>query len=56
MLILRNPAVINMLDGCSISVPMSRPPQAPSGLMLSLPGNRDNDLFAIAAGVEACLA
>ena len=56
MLILRNPAVINMLDGCAISVPMSRPPQAPTGLMLALPGGRDADLFAIAAGVESCLS
>ena len=55
MLILRNPAVFNMLDGCSISVPMTRPPAAPTGLMLSLPGGRDGDLFAIAAGIESCL-
>lgn len=55
MLILRNPAVINMLDGCSISVAMSRAPDAPTGLMLSAPAGRDRDLLAIAGGVERCL-
>ncbi|MDB5650312.1 MAG: Amidase [Hyphomicrobiales bacterium] len=55
MLILRNPAVINMLDGCSISMPMSRVPDAPTGLMLSAPSGHDRDLLAIAAGVEMCL-
>ncbi len=55
MLILRNPAVINMLDGCAISVPMARPPAAPAGLMLSGIGGSDRALFAIAAGIEALL-
>lgn len=56
MLILRNPAVINMLDGCAISIPMSAPPNPPAGLMLALPGGQDHALFDIAAGMEACLA
>lgn len=56
LLILRNPSVINMLDGCAISVPMTRPPEAPTGLMLAAPGGCDRDLFAAAAGVEALLS
>lgn len=56
LLILRNPAVVNMLDGCSISVPMTRPQEAPAGLMLSAPGGSDRALMAIAAGVEALLS
>jgi len=56
MLILRNPAVINMLDGCSISVPMSKLPDPPIGLMLSAPGGQDRRLLAIAASVESCIA
>ncbi len=56
LLILRNPAVINMLDGCAISVPMTRLPEAPAGLMLSAPGGCDRALFAAAAGVEKLLA
>ena len=56
LLILRNPSVINMLEGCAISVPMARPPEAPAGLMLAAPGGFDRDLLAIAAGVESALA
>jgi aspartyl-tRNA(Asn)/glutamyl-tRNA(Gln) amidotransferase subunit A len=56
LLILRNPSVINMLDGCAISLPVARPPEAPAGLMLAAPGGCDRALFAIAAGVEAALA
>jgi aspartyl-tRNA(Asn)/glutamyl-tRNA(Gln) amidotransferase subunit A len=44
-----------MLDGCAISVPMARPPEAPAGLMLAAPGGCDRALFAAAAGVEAAL-
>ena len=33
MLILRNPAVFNILDCCSISIPMHRPGDAPTGLI-----------------------
>ena len=55
MLALRNPSAINFLDGCAISIPMTRPPQAPTGLMLSCPGGQDRKLFALAAGIEALL-
>ena len=55
LLVLRNPSVINFLDGCAISVPMTRLPQAPTGLMLACPGGQDAKLFALAAGVEAIL-
>jgi len=56
LLVLRNPSVINFLDGCAISVPMTRLPAAPSGLMLACPGGQDAKLFTLAAGVEALLA
>ena len=56
LLMLRNPALINMLDGCSISLPMHRPAEAPTGLMLSAAGGRDASLFAVAAAVETALA
>ena len=55
LLVLRNPSVINFLDGCAVSVPMTRLPQAPTGLMLACPGGQDAKLFALAAGVEALL-
>ena len=56
LLILRNPSVINMLDGCAISVPMSRFPDPPAGLMLSAPGGHDRRLLLLSASVERCLA
>lgn len=56
LLILRNPSVINMLDGCAISVPMSRLPDPPAGLMLAAPGGHDRRLLSLAASVEACIA
>jgi aspartyl-tRNA(Asn)/glutamyl-tRNA(Gln) amidotransferase subunit A len=56
LLVLRNPSVFNFLDGCAISVPMTRLPAAPSGLMLACPGGQDAKLFTLAAGVEALLA
>lgn len=56
MLVLRNPSVINFLDGCAISLPMAKPPAAPTGLMLACPAGADARLFEIAAGVESLLA
>ena len=56
MLVLRNTLTINILDGCSISLPMGPRGGAPCGLMLSAPGGRDRQVFAAAAAVEANLA
>lgn len=56
LLVLRNTLIINLLDGCSISLPMSAAGAAPCGLMLSAPANCDRRLFSIAAAVEAELA
>ena len=53
MLMLRNPAVINFLDGCAISIPMTKLPMAPTGLMLACPGGQDERLFSIALSLEA---
>lgn len=55
MLALRNPSVINMLDGCSISLPMHAAGEAPTGLMLAAMAGSDNALFDAAAAVEALL-
>jgi aspartyl-tRNA(Asn)/glutamyl-tRNA(Gln) amidotransferase subunit A len=56
LLVLRNPSVINFLDGCAISIPMTRLPEAPTGLNLACPGGHDTKLFALAAGIEPILA
>jgi aspartyl-tRNA(Asn)/glutamyl-tRNA(Gln) amidotransferase subunit A len=50
---LRNPTLINMIDGCSISIPMHEEGEAPAGLMLSAAGGQDAALFSGAAAVEA---
>ncbi|WP_458098254.1 amidase [Roseomonas sp. WA12] len=52
---LRNPTLINMMDGCSVSVPATRPPEPPVGLMLSAAAGGDRRLLALAASVEAVL-
>ena len=53
---LRNPSLINVLDGCAISLPMHRKGEAPTGLMLARAGGNDAALFAIAAAAEMALA
>lgn len=55
LLMLRNPTLINMMDGCAISLPMHKQGEAPAGLMLAACVNNDGPLFAIAAAVEAVL-
>jgi aspartyl-tRNA(Asn)/glutamyl-tRNA(Gln) amidotransferase subunit A len=55
MLILRNTAVANFFDRCSISLPCHREGEAPVGLMMMGDTMGDARLFAIAAAVEAAL-
>jgi len=54
--ILRNPAIVNLLDGCAITLPVHRWGDAPVGLMLFGPALHDHALLSIAAAVEAQLA
>jgi aspartyl-tRNA(Asn)/glutamyl-tRNA(Gln) amidotransferase subunit A len=56
LLTLRNPTFANMLDGCSISIPMHEPGEPPAGLMLIARHGGDAELFAIAQWVEQVLA
>ncbi|MBO9536047.1 amidase [Herbaspirillum sp.] len=55
-LILRNPTLINFLDGCAISLPCQQPGDAPVGLSLAAPGGQDRRLLSIARAVEGLLA
>jgi aspartyl-tRNA(Asn)/glutamyl-tRNA(Gln) amidotransferase subunit A len=55
-LLLRNPAVVNLLDGCAISLPCQAPGEAPVGLMLWSRGLGDDALLDTALAVEAALA
>ncbi len=52
ILALRNCTFINMIDGCAISLPISKSGEAPVGLMLAAAGWHDRDVFDIAAGIE----
>lgn len=56
LLMLRNPTLINMMDGCAISLPMHRAGEAPAGLMLASAGDDDEALLSIAAAAEKALA
>ncbi len=56
MLLLRNTAVGNFLDRCSISLPCHAAGTAPVGLMLTGEHGADESLFVNAAAIEAVLA
>lgn len=55
LLVLRNPALVNFLDGCAVSIPIHRRGEAPVGLMLIGAPGQDRRLLAIAELVEAAL-
>lgn len=52
LLALRNCTLINMIDGCAISLPISRKDEAPVGLMLAAASGADRRIFELAAGME----
>jgi aspartyl-tRNA(Asn)/glutamyl-tRNA(Gln) amidotransferase subunit A len=49
---LRNCTLINMIDGCAISLPCHREGEVPVGLMLAAAGGSDRRIFELAAAVE----
>ena len=55
LLLLRNPSVVNLFDGCAISLPVHDPGAAPVGLMLAAPSGRDHHLLRVASAIEACV-
>jgi aspartyl-tRNA(Asn)/glutamyl-tRNA(Gln) amidotransferase subunit A len=55
-LLLRNTSVVNMLDGCAISVPCHAPGELPVGLMLWHGAMQDHAVLQLALWAEACLA
>jgi len=55
-LMLRNPSLINFLDGCALSIPCHRPGEAPVGLMLAAAGGADQRLLALGLALEAALS
>lgn len=55
LLSLRNCTLINLIDGCAISLPCHRDGEAPVGLMLAGVNGADREIFEVAAGVEAVI-
>ncbi|MDP9993507.1 aspartyl-tRNA(Asn)/glutamyl-tRNA(Gln) amidotransferase subunit A [Variovorax boronicumulans] len=54
-LLLRNPSIVNMLDGCALSLPCHAAGQLPVGLMLWHAALHDDAVLAIALQVERAL-
>ena len=54
-LLLRNPAAINYLDGCAISLPCHALGDLPVGLMVSCLGGQDARLAQMALAIEPLL-
>jgi aspartyl-tRNA(Asn)/glutamyl-tRNA(Gln) amidotransferase subunit A len=55
-MILRNPSVINFLDGCALSIPCHFPGEAPVGLMIAGLAMQDENILNIGAAIESLLA
>ncbi|HEY5807237.1 MAG TPA: amidase family protein, partial [Povalibacter sp.] len=52
---LRNPSLVNLFDGCALSIPCHEPGSAPVGLMIAGTHNSDRRLLAIGLAVEEVL-
>ncbi len=55
-LALRNPSIVNFIDGCAITLPCHDPGTAPVGLSLFGLANTDADLLSVARVVEPIVA
>src|SRR6202047_4695197 len=55
LLSLRNCTLINMIDGCAISLPAHREGEVPVGLMVAASGGSDRRIFELAAGIEGAI-
>ena len=52
---LRNASLVNLFDGCALSVPCHEPGSAPVGLMIAGPQNSDHRVLAVGRVVEGVL-
>jgi aspartyl-tRNA(Asn)/glutamyl-tRNA(Gln) amidotransferase subunit A len=52
---LRNSTLINMIDGCAISLPADREGEVPVGLMLASSGGSDRRILELAASIEGAI-
>jgi len=55
-LLLRNPSIVNMLDGCALSLPCQQPGEFPVGLMVWSHALQDDTVLNAALAIERTLA
>jgi aspartyl-tRNA(Asn)/glutamyl-tRNA(Gln) amidotransferase subunit A len=55
-LLLRNPSVVNMLDGCALSLPCQSPDELPVGLMVWHGALHDDAILNLSLQVEKLLS
>jgi amidase/aspartyl-tRNA(Asn)/glutamyl-tRNA(Gln) amidotransferase subunit A len=55
-LLLRNPSLVNLADGCALSLPCHRQGDWPVGLMVWGPALADDHVLAVSLAIEAALA
>jgi aspartyl-tRNA(Asn)/glutamyl-tRNA(Gln) amidotransferase subunit A len=53
---LRNPSLVNLFDGCALSIPCQAPGEAPVGLMISGTREQDTRVLSIGLAVESALS
>ncbi len=54
-LLLRNPSVVNMLDGCALSLPCHQPTEMPVGLTVWSHAMQDDTVLDVSLAIEAAL-
>jgi len=55
-LLLRNPSVVNLLDGCALSLPCHAPDEMPVGLMVWSGALQDDTVLDVSLAIEAALS
>lgn len=54
--LLRNPIIVNLIDGCALSIPCHRPGEAPVGLMIAGAAGTDPAILRVGMAVEGIVA
>jgi amidase/aspartyl-tRNA(Asn)/glutamyl-tRNA(Gln) amidotransferase subunit A len=55
-LLLRNPSLVNYLDGCALTLPCQAPDELPVGLMIWAPALQDDTVLDVSLAIERELA
>jgi len=55
-MLLRNPSLVNLLDGCALSLPCHRAGDWPVGMMVWAPAHADDRVLAVSLAIERALA